>query len=50
MIDLSASANAGDVGIAEVSTGARVHSSDKHKIGRIDDFAVGARDRDLSIF
>ncbi len=36
--------------VAEIAAGAGVHRSDKHKVGRIGDFALRAREGNLTIF
>lgn len=50
ILDLFCGAGAGMVGVAIVATRARVHSGDKHEVGGVGEFVVGARDGNAFVF
>ena len=50
LYDVIITASAFSAAIAMKATGARVHGSDEHEIGRVGYVALGASDRDSVVF
>ena len=50
VVDLGHSAGAFVGGVAEVAAGARIHGSNKHKIGGVSGLGIDARDGNFFVF